>query len=362
MLTPKTAKSINIQRHVDIQRDRLIKVSKACDKYKSLQTSPGYQRHKAIFYPAPRYNWSYCKIGKIGSTRMTQFFYILHHDGETIKDVLVKNREDIHTLENKHDVQGVGKSKSKSTRMILSARNPYTRLFSAYIDRMYIPSTSISVRGKNDPKCKTEITFSEFLQYVVNNTRQGIFDYHWSPVFYLCKPCEINPAFLLKQETFYDDFFYAINQTKLESYKRDVLLKVIETESNWTGYALIDDVLDYVTPTNHRHARDCQTWEQITKRLWDALKIQGFISEKAPFPNARYKNQEDFKKSNIFREIVKDARSNYPLSKTGRSLQRQTALNKYYDTVDSEIIEGIKEVYSADFDMFGYSYNPPHGN
>ena len=133
---------------------------------------------------------------------MTQFFYILHHDGETIKDVLVKSREDIHTLENRHDVRGVRKSKSKSTRMILSARNPYTRLFSAYIDRMYIPSTSISVRGKNDPKCKMEITFSGFLQYVVNNTRQGIFDYHWSPVFYLCKPCEINPAFVLKQETF----------------------------------------------------------------------------------------------------------------------------------------------------------------
>ena len=323
-------------------------------------TSPGYDQHLTVFNAAPHYNWSYCKIGKIGSTLWTQFFYILHHEGETIKDVLVKCREDIHTMEGvNHTIVGVENSHCNTTRMILSGRNPYTRLFSAYIDRMYIPSTSISVRGEEDPKCKPAITFSEFLQFVIKNTRRGIFDYHWSPVFYLCKPCETNPAFVFKQETFKNDFHFAINQTNLEPYKFDVLTELLRIESNLTGFSLVDDVLDYIAPTNQRRTLDCQTLEQVTRRLWEALQIQGFISEKAPFPNGSYKTSKDYKKSDIFRSALRYARENYPLTNAGKSLQRRSALNRYYETVDPKIIEQIKDVYNVDFDMFGYSYNPP---
>ena len=307
-----------------------------------------------VYFTAESYNWSYCKIGKIASTFWTQFFYVLHHNDSQNQDLLNIPREDIHQTEN---IEHLRLNKTDNVRMMVSARNPYTRLFSAYVDRMYLSSTSVSVR--NDPKCKSQITFKEFLKYVISNTKLGLYDYHWSPVFYLCKPCEMLLGVVFQQETFKNDLTVILQKTNLEQSKREILSQIRSKSPDWSSYSLMKEYFEYLLPTNMRGTLDCQNVKDSTERLWKTLQIQGLISSKVSLPKSLYKTDDDYRKAELFYKGVRMAKRWYPLTKAGSIQQRKMYLNKAYEKIDNDIIKGIQEVFAVDFEMFGYQNDPP---
>ena len=341
-----------------IQIERIARVRQVCEKNKHLLKKPEYIKQQTFYYASEKYGVSYCKIGKIASTFWTQYFYILRHDVPSVSHILEQGRENIHRIENEENLRiGIKMMTWKTRMVILSARNPYTRLYSAFIDRMFIPSTSKSIR--NDEKCKSLISFEEFLINVITNTREGVYDYHWSPVFYICKPCEIKPNILFKQETAKQDVPYIVKKTRMERNKYKVLFSVLESYGNWTAFALAEDVLEYVVPLNMHGPLHCQTWADIVGRLWTALKVQGYIAEEAMFPTELYKSPSDFENANLFRKALVNARNKFPMPKAKGDFQRRKALFSAYKDIDPEVIKGIQDVFRVDFEMFGYSNNPP---
>ena len=113
-----------------------------------------------------------------------------------------------------------------SSHKILFVRNPYERLVSCYIDKFVLKhdpgfrsiiKTVKKMFVKHNPK--REITFKEFIQFVIHEHKAGNFNKayeHWLPITSICSPCFIRYDFIGKMETLIRDSQYILKQTKLE--------------------------------------------------------------------------------------------------------------------------------------------------
>lgn len=69
-------------------------------------------------------------------------------------------------------------------------RNPYSRLYSVYIDKIYLPGFWKFTKKINERKgreCSTSVRFGEFLDYIM---KEEVYDPHWHPVSELCGSVE----------------------------------------------------------------------------------------------------------------------------------------------------------------------------
>ncbi|XP_053387272.1 carbohydrate sulfotransferase 11-like [Mercenaria mercenaria] len=122
---------------------------------------------------------------------------------------------------------------------IIVSRDPYSRLFSAYIDKSflqlmlslnyYIRNIAIDELYKSNV-CLTDVTFQEFSEWIVKESQSGkTLDRYWALIFSLCYPCAINPFILVKQETFARGVEFALLQLGVErstSVKPETLRRV----------------------------------------------------------------------------------------------------------------------------------------
>ncbi|KAK2584659.1 hypothetical protein KPH14_007005 [Odynerus spinipes] len=118
--------------------------------------------------------------------------------------------------------------KLDNTKKFLIVRHPFERLLSAYRDKLeHIEGREyyykrfgrhITYRYRRNKKLnetKLEPTFQEFLEYIAN---ERYFDEHWAPYYDTCKPCTIHYDYILKFETFQEDYHFFIQETGLRYY------------------------------------------------------------------------------------------------------------------------------------------------
>ncbi|CAH1778044.1 unnamed protein product [Owenia fusiformis] len=114
------------------------------------------------------------------------------------------------------------------TIRLLNVRNPWERLLSSYWDRIMTnhkpPTNTRNKWGRtmmakyhnlNPKKIKYDdinVTFTEFLQYIVENPKhnRGHLEPHWMQYFESCKPCDVPYNFIVKTESLTEDagFFF----------------------------------------------------------------------------------------------------------------------------------------------------------
>ena len=133
----------------------------------------------------------------------------------------------------REDYIGFKRNSRRISRTVLVSRDPYTRLFSAFIDKMFLPlmygaAVSIVQRQRmpnnRNISCANDITFEEFLSDIIDGAREGkSLNRHWAPQFALCNPCEINVLSLVKQETFSADVEYVLKEVGVAKDEFDVI-------------------------------------------------------------------------------------------------------------------------------------------
>ena len=181
-------------------------------------------------YIAHNLKLAFCKIPKCGSTFWMQIFLTLTANNEN-RDVFGKQRVAAHV--NSINLQESYRNIQSDYTVFMMTRNPYSRLYSAYIDKIYLPGfpdvhIAVDIARKNNISCGKDVTFENFLLYVVNEALAGYdLNPHWSPAYTSCMPCDVPYGIISKQETYSQDVEYILSKTNTSEATRNTLLSYL---------------------------------------------------------------------------------------------------------------------------------------
>ncbi|XP_045202008.2 uncharacterized protein LOC123555454 [Mercenaria mercenaria] len=257
---------------------------------------------------------------------------------------------------------------NSSSLKVAVARNPYSRLYSAYMDKVYVPvfyeifkakyneMIKNGVKLKNSQACKDYISFEDFLEIILSEMSRSKGDPHWLPASVLCNVCEVKPDIVIKQETYYEDidFFLSqtdISQTEWENIDSAIAKKGIQTDSIMKG--LIQTMYLRGLESDIK----CFSKRQIAQRVWEALKIQGQVYQYQRFPSKKLR-KHSLTMSNVANVFLSQMKK-MPITAAESKNQRQKSLARAYRNIRPELIIKIQALFYYDFMVFDYDFDPP---
>ena len=318
------------------------------------------RRTPIVYYYSSKYNFSYCKVPKVGCSFWTQAFTILQNNFSAAGNVFNMNRRTMHdNLGPAFTVHFKSKARRKS-RTVLISRDPYSKLFSAFIDKMVLPgyhSTAVGiVRRQRQTKssCANDVTFEEFLKFIIESVRiRKKLDRHWAPIDNICHPCKVNPFALVKMETFTADVEYILKEVGISDNEFETIHDALHDhrlEATITGLVKEKSVdnLDW-----------CMDRIELARRFWKAFKVQGYIKDDIPFPTKTIDTNEKAKNPDFILQVILETIRKHPISPNEAKLQRRRALVEAFDGVSKDVLDYVKALYKQDFLLFDYSTEPP---
>ncbi|XP_050418230.1 carbohydrate sulfotransferase 9 isoform X2 [Patella vulgata] len=248
-----------------------------------------------------------------------------------------------------------------ATNKILFTRNPYTRLWIAYIEHMFLPDLWNEVGRKivsfrKSPKqesllCGNDVTFEEFLDHVLREAKSPAnMKKIWRPVQYLCNPCKYKPDFIGKVEYFDVDAKHI-----LQKFDLSILLKSYESENYEIG-EMKNIIRHYFHLYNQGTISNCISRAGLALRLWTSFQVRGYLplqSESA----LQHITERTFD-VNIFREIVVNIYDRYRSSRYLWKNQHNKLTTHAFQEIPFRIFKGLTTVYEFDFKAFGYEMFP----
>ncbi|XP_061173411.1 carbohydrate sulfotransferase 9-like [Saccostrea echinata] len=314
------------------------------------------------YYIDKKAKLSYCKVPKAGSSLWTQIFMILRTEPQQnsymINKIVEESRNKLHGYKPFFSsMPTVG----NSTSSVIMSRNPYSRLFSAYIDKIYLMdkfkiSRIISMQnGKPKSVCGYNVTFQEFLDYVVSQASNGYnINRHWAPVYLLCRPCDVRYDVISKIETLTEDLHFIFNHSQVSRSTKDIILNVTKYKADLFG------VLNTYLSHWNKHRVECPILKEYLLKIWTALKYQGELKHDLPFPTNAFSSvltkNPDMKV--IVNDFVEYVTKNRPTSEERRA-QRRRALTEAYKGIRKSTIDRVQKLYQLDFLLFQYELTPP---
>ncbi|XP_041374623.1 carbohydrate sulfotransferase 11-like isoform X2 [Gigantopelta aegis] len=326
-----------------------------------LTNPPGSLRQ---IYSHTGHKLSYCAVPKAGCTFWINVFRFLYNETDGVK---VKHPNEIPRM-----ITHYGKKKRSkpyslqqaraflpNTLRFLFSRDPYSRLWSAYVDKFLLPDywcteglriiarRSKSASSSRKKNCGNDITFEELLNYVSLSTVKDL-DPHWCPVSYMCDPCNFRPDVIGTMETFAKDTNFVLSQVNLQHImdNYDPKTHVVDEMVMLTEYNF-----QLLKRTNCKH---CIKREDIALRLWKAFQINGYLPLKTEFPSEKLKDID----ASTFIDVARKTYRERPNSSAQIKIQRKQALVDAYKSVPSHIMQKLKSIYATDFLMFNYDPNP----
>lgn len=309
------------------------------------------------------YNLLLKLIPKIGSTFMINALnFLLSKTGNSNK-IFKKSRMLVHT---KH--YGILKktftpSSVEDKRVLIFARNPFSRLFSAFIDKIFIFNNLqlakivmkyVNRQSKRTIDCEMGVGFSDFLTYALYSPSKFLGG-HYTPVSKELSVPVIASArdlIIVKQETFSTDIEYALIQANVEQKKTKALHEILRCRRAVTNVKAIVRT-SYVKYRRMGKKSQCLSWRRLAQRLWKSFQIQGYIHERSSFPADDF--QGGFSDPNTFLKVAFQDMERNPVSGEQRSLQRTQAFTEAYESVSQKLIQEIVEQYREDFSLFQYN-------
>ncbi|XP_060073129.1 carbohydrate sulfotransferase 14-like [Ylistrum balloti] len=271
------------------------------------------------------------------------------------------NRNAIHG-HNEINIHSVSKFDTK----VLITRDPYTRLFSVFIDKYFLlgrlgrslmKAVGAGPYQHDGNTCGYSITFNQFLDDVTETALAGEeINEHLVPVSDLCDVCGIKYDMLSRQESLNRDMLYLLDKVNLTETKRAAIKTATSPKGiKQTIHSLIASYLsDYTT-----YQKDCPSRVLHMEKVWATLQIQGHVSKDALFPKRLFENSFDFKADNITSIILRYIES-YPMTDIMKKQQRAMFVRRAYENVNDETIKKIQIVFMRDFIFLGYDIEPPH--
>ena len=343
------------------QRKRLQHLQNTCadkDVYRKMM----YKRHgrNAEYHYSSKYNFSYCRVPKAGCTVLAQIFAILEATSTLVK-IFSMNRRSLHTKLGKDFKVAIQSEARRNSRTVLISRDPYARLFSAFIDKMFLPvpfyHKAVDIvrrQRKNNSSCAIDITFEEFLKDIIDSVRKGEkLNMHWNPIVNICRPCEVNAFALVKLETFTPDVEYVLKEVGTADNEFEVIKDALHDHRIETTLpGLLKDVIN-------TDVEQCMDRMEVARRIWETFQIQGYINDDIPFPTKTIDTNEKARNPDFLMEVVLETIRKHPMAPEDAKLQRRRALVKAFDGLSKDILDQIKKLYKQDFILFDYSSEPP---
>jgi hypothetical protein len=310
-----------------------------------------------------KYNMLYCGIPKVGLTfwfRMLQVLGNSHYKSPYDIKPQDANKVNVEYVKNHSLALGHLTNYLKFTFV----RNPYSRLVSAYIDKLFSPNpyywTRIGkeaiARFRRDPSahalsCGHDVTFAEFIQYVIHTgeTHTGQ-DEHFIPAHELCKPCQIRYDVIGKMETFVNDTLYILNKLNLSTHAHN-LANITEMSTRDAMYDGTQSAFGW-----KRSITKCMTPMESLRRVWIKMQTRGFISPSHNFPLSP--TEAMVITESQFLEILHKARRLSPYSDSDTHIDKRQLLIDLFSTVPMNNLHKLRKLYDQDFDVFNYDSEP----
>lgn len=315
------------------ERNSLLRQKCSLAKYHHVSTNVTFYHWK---------NLNYCKVPKCGSTFWMQVFLTLEKI-KSVEDVFGSGRNKYHTIA--MNKTSTWDHVSSYDVIFHVTRNPYSRLYSVYIDKIYLPGFWKFTKRINERKgreCSTSVRFGEFLDYIM---KEEVHDPHWQPVSELCGSCRVPYNVINKQETFNNDVRFILNQLSIEGPLNQELLKNLQKKHT-------ENSIKEITPLMIGRAKQdpCLTFVQFCQRLWKSFQIQGYISDLISFPANSFRNLNYSNFSAIFNNYLKGSQK-IVMTEVMKKLQRKKHLSRAYEGINRKTIKTLKRKYRTDFDM-----------
>ena len=270
------------------------------------------------------------------------------------------NRMKLHNKRGKAISVAFESEARRNSRTVLISRDPYSRLYSAFIDKMFLPEAYPKAVGiiqrqrKTNSSCANDITFEEFLKDIIESVRKRKrLNMHWVPIDYLCHPCDVDAFAIIKLETFTADVEYVLKEVGVADREFEVINDALH------DHRLETSIPGFVKEVTHVHVERCMDRLEVARRIWKAFQIQGHIHDDILFPTNTIDTTEKARKPEFLTKVILETIKKHPMSHNEAKIQRRRALVKAFGGVGKDVLDEIKELYKQDFILFDYSTKPP---
>ena len=284
----------------------------------------------------------YCPIQKTGSTTWKG---ILRSIGQNMPTADIRGIE-VNVPFGKHDVS------------FTFVREPYSRLLSAYVDKLLSPNTLFSKMtgryviakfrqnaSKKSIDCGYDVTFPEFVRYFIHAQTSGQKrNGHFIPTHDHCGMCQRPYKYIGHLETLKDDMPFILKAMQSPvAYN-----KSFDNVTIKNGAAMILNGM-------RNGIKQCMDLDEACRRVWKKWQIRGIISKTLRFPLSREETQNisatDFEKAGL----AALARSG---EKSELIKQKKEALKEAFASVPLEDKLEVQKLLFLDFEMFGFDAKP----
>ena len=294
------------------------------DNCQRLHLSSKYEQLKAIWSVLKINHTCMCKVPKCGITFWTTAILSMT-DKVNYEEFQHLDRQQISFLRDSSTMFSRYQPEVDDS-LVFFARNPWKRLYSAYIDKIYrlqldfIPIIREILKKNKAEYCGEVPSFQEFLDSIVSNKNNLINNNHWNPIKNVCNVCMHNYTYMIKMETFVPDSMYLLdkimtNNTPKKQAIMSLLLDDFSTNS-------VRQMARQFTYEGGILQNNCTSFLDVMTRLWISLQTQGFISENIPF-NSNLLTGISFKDIVQIEEIFLSASNSFILSESKRKEQKR---------------------------------------
>ncbi|XP_041357743.1 carbohydrate sulfotransferase 10-like [Gigantopelta aegis] len=310
------------------------------------------------------YKTLFCSLAKVGSTFWNHVFHILRNGNDSFSSPFSLNPAFYENLKN-----ALARS-SNSTALLNSIRNdylkvmfvrePYRRLFSAYVDKLVQPhgyywnrtgkhiTYHSKKRNKRNMACGHNVSFEDVVNYVVHaETTLRHRDIHFAPMHHQCNICSVDYQMIGKMETFRYDTVFFLNSIKA--------IDAGIAMDNWTeehdaNYIKQKCIFAFKVKNS---TKQCLSFYELLKRQWRAFQIVGLISKDFHFPFT------DGSVNNItLEEYTSVIISVHNRSGSSAKANQNEAFKQAYTSLSRGALENLRDVLFLDFQLFGYNPEP----
>lgn len=262
---------------------------------------------------------------------------------------------------------------NKDGYKFMVSRDPYTRLWSGYLDKLFLPDFWIMFGGKiisqvrKNPDiisrtCGHNVSFPEFLEYVAMNLeKRKRIDMHFHESYIRCNPCELTFHQIAKIETFSDDFNLLLDENNLtDSIKTSASNNDHSLEEIRTLTAYNFDVAHFWLKSGVKDT--CKNVLLIAERIWKTFQMNGYIGDDYTFPQTeiKYMSERGNIRDYLTEKLTAVRNSASDEDKKAWKEQRNLYLRQAYKNVPLSLRHRIRKVFELDFELFGYDPEPEY--
>ncbi|XP_060062736.1 carbohydrate sulfotransferase 9-like [Ylistrum balloti] len=303
----------------------------------------------------PKHNFVFCMVQKVGCTFWRRVFHLLTHN-ETSNlysiDHFKVHSESIPTLGRFNLSEA--RSVLQSSTSALFTRDPYERVLSGYLDKIFAVNTYYMThlgrpiikmlrRNESNTTCGHDVTFTEFVQYILNMKKNGVeqeIDHHFTPMYTHCLPCDVKYDFVGRMESFDEDSSFLFRKIGL-FLNRTILMKKTDSIS-------ADIRLKFREAFNAANTfSKCMTLKEMYGRVWTTLQLRGMVNPDVPMPYS----------PNATMDMIQQAAVRASDPSRVSEFKRRGFINMY-KTLDRRLLEGLREYVLLDCKIFGYNDRP----